>query len=307
MLALDLLVLHRDAHVVGKREALAWSAFWIGLAAIFCVGVFVLRGSEQGIEWATGYLVEKSLSVDNLFVFILVFAAFNVPPRYQHRVLFWGVAGAIVMRIAFILAGSAILDTFHVAIYFFGALLIFTAAKFLRDSIRHTPPVPVEHTFVVRIARRLIRVWPAYDGQKFFVRREGLLYATPLFLVLLVIEASDIMFAIDSIPAIFAITDDTFIVFTSNIFAILGLRALYFLLAGSLQEMPYLKPALAAVLGFVGVKMLLADVYHIPPLVSLGVIAGILAVAVVASLLGPKPKAHATPAIREGEPVDVAR
>ncbi len=290
MLGLDLFVLHRHAHEVSRREALGWSGFWIGLAALFAAGVFVFRGSTDGVEWVTGYVIEKSLSVDNIFVFILVFAAFSVPAKYQHRVLFWGVLGAMVMRVLFILAGASLLEAFHVTIYAFGALLILTGLKFLRDAVTHADPPPIEHTLVVRLARRFVRITPEYDGQKFFVKRNGVLFATPLFLVLLVIEATDVMFAVDSIPAIFAITDDTFIVFTSNIFAILGLRALYFLFAGSIAELRFLKHSLAAILAFVGMKMLLTDVYKVSPLVSLAVIVAILATAVVASLIWPGDK-----------------
>ncbi len=298
MLALDLFVLHREAHEVSKREALGWSVFWIGLALAFAAGVFVVRGTDDGVQWITGYVIEKSLSVDNVFVFILIFAAFTLPAKYQHRVLFWGVVGAIVFRMAFILAGAALLEAFHVTIYLFGALLILTGLKFVRDAIKKHEPAPIEHNFIVRIARRVLPLTDRYEGQKFFVRRNRKLLATPLFLVLLVIEASDIMFAVDSIPAIFAITDDTFIVFTSNVFAILGLRALYFLLAGTIAELRFLKPALATILVFVGMKMLLSDVYKVEPLVSLLVIVGILAIATYASIRWPGGTARAAQVAR---------
>jgi tellurite resistance protein TerC len=282
MLALDLGVFHRNAHEVSRREALAWSAVWIGLAIVFNIGVYAFQGSDKGLEWTTGYLIEKSLSVDNVFVFLLIFSMFAVPSQFQHRVLFWGIVGALFMRAILIFAGAALLDAAHVVIYIFGGFLIFTGIKFLRDKGDHVPSL--DSNWLVRLARRIRPVTDAYDGQKFFVRREGVLYLTPLFLVLLLIESTDLVFAVDSIPAIFAVTKDPFIVFTSNIFAILGLRALYFVLSGYLAGLAYLKPALAAILVFVGTKMVLADVYKIDPLVSLVVIALILAGAIVASL-----------------------
>jgi tellurite resistance protein TerC len=283
MLALDLGVFHRNAHEVSRREALAWSAVWIGLAVIFNIGVYAFQGSDRGLEWTTGYLIEKSLSVDNVFVFLLIFSMFAVPAQYQHRVLFWGIVGALFMRAGLILVGAALLDAAHFVIYIFGGFLILTGIKFLRDKGDHAPSL--DRNWLVRLARRLRPVTEAYEGQKFFVRRSGILYLTPLFLVLLLIESTDLVFAVDSIPAIFAVTDDPFIVFTSNIFAILGLRALYFVLSGYLAGLAFLKPALASILVFVGAKMVLADVYKIDPLVSLLVIAVILVAAIVASLL----------------------
>lgn len=282
MLALDLGVFHRHAHEVQRREALAWSAAWIGLAIVFNIGVYAFRGQEAGLEWTTGYLVEKTLSVDNIFVILLIFAAFAVPSAYQHRVLFWGIVGALVMRAALIAVAGVLLSTLHFVIYIFGAFLIFTAIKFLREE-EHAPDL--EKNRVVRLARRMFPTTEGYEGQRFFVRREGVLFATPLFLVLVLIEATDLVFAVDSIPAIYAITDDPFIVFTSNIFAILGLRSLYFVLAGYLAGLAYLKPGLAAILAFVGAKMLLIDVFKVPALASLLVIATILGVAIAASLL----------------------
>jgi tellurite resistance protein TerC len=283
MLALDLGVFHRHAHVVHHREALAWSAAWITLALVFNACVYYFQGTDKGIEWTTGYLIEKSLSVDNVFLFILIFSAFAVPPQFQHRVLFWGIVGALIMRGMLIAVGAAVFTYLHFAIYVFGAFLIVTGAKFLRDTGEHAPDL--EKNVLVRLARRIRPVTPEYEGQKFFTRKNGVLMMTPLFLVLLLIESTDLVFAIDSIPAIFAITDDPFIVFTSNIFAILGLRALYFVLNGYLAGLAYLKPALAAILVFVGTKMLLADIYKIDALASLGIIASILGVAVVASLV----------------------
>jgi tellurite resistance protein TerC len=282
MLALDLGVFHRHAHVVSRKEAAAWSAVWIGLAIVFNIGIYLFMGRDAGLQWTTGYLIEKSLSVDNVFVFLLIFSTFVVPPQYQHRVLFWGILGALIMRGVFILAGAALINNFHIVIYVFGAFLIFTGLKFLR-SAEETPSL--EKNGFVRLARRLRPTTEGYEGQRFFVRRNGVLFMTPLFLVLLLIESTDLVFAVDSIPAIFAVTRDPFIVFTSNIFAILGLRALYFVLSGYLSELRYLKPALAAILVFVGSKMLLLDVYKIPSLISLGVIVVILTVAIVASFL----------------------
>lgn len=289
MLALDLGVFHREAHAVSRREALAWSAAWIALALAFNAGVFFFRGGEAGVEWLTGYLIEKSLSVDNVFVFLLIFSAFAVPAQFQHRVLFWGILGAVVMRAVLIAAAGILIHSLHFVIYLFGAFLIFTGVKFLRDQ-EHAPDL--EKNRFVRLARRLFPVTAQYEGQRFFLRREGVLFATPLFLVLVLVESTDLVFAVDSIPAIYAVTGDPFIVFTSNIFAILGLRALYFVLAGYLSGLRFLKPALAAILVFVGTKMLVVDIYKVPALASLGVIVAVLAVALVASWRWPK----ATPA-----------
>lgn len=282
MLAVDLGVFHRDAHEVTRREALAWSIVWISLAAVFNVGVYVFQGANAGVEWTTGYLIEKSLSVDNVFIFLLIFSTFAVPAAYQHRVLFWGILGALVMRAVLIAAAGILLGTLHWVIYVFGAFLIITGIKFVRGE----EEVPsLERNRLVRVARRLWPVTERYEGQSFFVRRNATLFATPLFLVLVLIESTDLVFAVDSIPAIYAVTDDPFTVFTSNVFAILGLRALYFVLAGYLAGLSYLKPALAAILVFVGSKMLLVDVYKVPALASLAVIVTILAVAIVASVL----------------------
>jgi tellurite resistance protein TerC len=300
MLALDLGVFHRDAHAVTRREALAWSCAWIGLAVVFNAGVYATMGGTAGVEWTTGYLVEKSLSIDNVFVFILIFSAFRVPAEYQHRVLFWGIIGALVMRAILIAGAGLLLGTLHWTIYIFGAFLIFTGIRFLREQDAH--PDLAKHP-AIRFANRVMRVTHQYHGQRFFVRHEGMLYATPLFLALLLVETTDVIFAVDSIPAIYAITGDPFIVFTSNVFAILGLRALYFVLAGYLGGLVYLKPALAAILVFVGGKMLLADVYHMPPLGSLAVIVGILGVAIVASLArGTGAVAQAPPGATATEP-----
>ena len=284
MLALDLGVFHRKAHAVGTREALGWSVFWIALALLFNLGVARWFGPERGLEFLTGYLIEKALSVDNIFVFLVIFSYFAVPAAYQHRVLLWCILGAIVFRVIFILAGAALLEAFHWVIYVFGGLLIFTGVKLLRSRGGHVRP---ERNPMLRLVRRVLPVTPGYDGQRFFVWPKGRLSATPLFLVLVVVEATDIVFAIDSIPAIFAVTSDPFIVYTSNIFAILGLRALYFLLAGIIGRFQYLKYGLGLVLAFVGLKMVASDVYTVPIGISLTVIATLIGGAVVLSLLKP--------------------
>ena len=281
MLALDLGVFHRNAHEIHRREALVWSVVWIGLAVAFNIGIYYFQGSDKGLEWTTGYLIEKSLSVDNVFVFLLIFSTFAVPAQYQHRVLFWGIIAALIMRGAMIAIGAQLI-AFHIIIYIFGGFLILTGLKFLRDTQEE---LALERNLFVRVARRFRPVTDTYEGQRFFVRRNGVLFLTPLFLVLLLVESTDLVFAVDSIPAIFAITDDPFIVFTSNVFAILGLRALYFVMSGYLSGLTYLKPALAAVLVFVGTKMVIVDIYKIPSLVSLAVIATVLVIAIAGSFV----------------------
>ena len=285
MLALDLLVFHRKAHAVSLREALSWSAVWIALALIFNVGIYYLWGSEKALEFLAGYLIEKSLSVDNIFVFIMIFSYFAVPAIYQHRILFWGILGALIMRAIFIAAGAALLSAFHWIIYIFGGFLIITGIKMFFAGEEKIEP---EKNPAVLLLRRFMPITNEFHGQRFFVRIDQRLWATPLFVVLVVIETTDVIFAVDSIPAIFAITMDPFIVYTSNIFAILGLRALYFLLAGIMDMFRYLKVGLSFVLCFVGVKMMLVDFYKIPIGVSLGVVAGILAISILASLVKPK-------------------
>ena len=282
MLALDLGVFHRKAHVVSLKEASVWSAVWIALALVFNAGVWHLLGQQKGVEFLTGYLIEKSLSVDNIVVFALIFSYFAVPAQYQHRVLFWGILGALVMRAAFIAAGAALITNFHWVVYLFGAFLVITGIKMALAPDRGLEP---ERNPVVRLVRRLMPVTGTYHGQSFFVRQNGVRMATPLFLVLALVEATDLVFAVDSIPAIFAITTDPFIVYTSNVFAILGLRSLYFLLGGAMEKFRYLKLGLAGILVFVGAKMTLVDVYEMPVLVSLAVIASILTLAITASLL----------------------
>ena len=280
-LAVDLLVLHRDAHEVSMREAAITSAAWITLGLAFGMGVWWFAGADRAGEYYAGYLIEKSLSVDNVFVFALLFSYFAVPAKYQHRVLFWGVVGALVLRAGFIAAGAALLEQFHWVIYVFGALLVITGIKMLRSTGHSVDP---GRNPVLRILRRRVPMTDQYHGQRFVVR-DGLRWvATPMLAVLVAIETTDVVFAVDSIPAIFAVTDEPFLVFTSNAFAILGLRALYFLLAGMMGRFTYLKTGLAAILLFVGGKMLLAEWWHVPIGVSLGVIAAILAVAIGVSL-----------------------
>ncbi len=282
MLALDLGVFHREAHEVGFREALAWSVVWIALSLAFNAWIFLQFGRTKGLEFLTGYLIEKSLSVDNVFVFILLFASFAVPKAYEHRVLFWGILGALVMRAAFIAAGAIILQRFHWVVYVFGAFLVLTGFRIL---FRGDAEVHPERNPVLRLFRRFVPVVAEYHGPRFTLLRDGRRHATPLLLVLVAIEATDLVFAVDSIPAIFAVTNDPFIVYTSNIFAILGLRALYFLLAGAVGKFRYLKVGLGLILVFVGAKMLLLGVYKIPTVLSLLAVAGILAGSIVASLI----------------------
>jgi tellurite resistance protein TerC len=286
-LALDLGVFHRTAHVVRPKEAAAWSIVWISLAIVFGIGVFLVRGPDLGVKYFTGYLIEKSLSVDNVFVFSLIFAAFAVPREYQHRVLFWGVFGALVMRLVMILAGSALIAQYEWILYGFGIFLIFTGIRLATqgEDARHP-----EDNVLVRVARKRLRVTKEYEGERFFTRQgvagKMVLAVTPLFLVLLTVEFSDLIFAVDSIPAIFAVTTDPFIVFTSNAFAILGLRALYFLFAEAKERFEYLKYGLAAVLVFVGAKMLLLIVnVKIAPVLSLVVVAAILGVSLAWSIV----------------------
>jgi tellurite resistance protein TerC len=282
MLVVDLKLLHPDAHEVSRKEALIWTGVVVSCAIIFNIGVFILRGTDDGIAWATGYVIEQSLSVDNVFVFLLLFGSFAVPAAYQHRVLFWGILGALVMRGILIAFAGVLINTLHWVIYIFGAFLIYTGFKFLTEKETHIPSV--ENNRLVKLARRFFPVTEAYEGQNLFVRRSGILMMTPLMVVLILIESTDLVFAVDSIPAIYAVTDDPFIVFTSNIFAILGLRSLYFVMSGYLANLRYLKQGLAAILTFVGAKMIFSDVFHLNPLVSLAVIVGILAIATAASI-----------------------
>jgi len=284
LLALDLGVFHRQARAVSVREAAVWSAVWVALALLFNLGVWYWFGPRKGTEFLTGYLVEKSLSIDNIFVFALLFGYFAVPAVHQHRVLFWGIFGALVLRAIFIAAGAALLARFHWIVYLFGAFLVLTGLKMALAPTRGLEP---ERNPLLRLLRRLLPVSERHHGQRFFVRENGRLAATPLFLVLAMVETTDLVFAVDSIPAIFAITRDPFIVYSSNVFAMLGLRSLYFLLAGVMHRFHYLKAGLASVLVFVGLKMALVDLYKIPAAVSLGIIAALLALSITASLLRP--------------------
>ena len=284
MLVLDLGVFHRRNHVVKFREALLWSAMWIALAAVFAVIVYFWHGRGSALEFVTGYVIELSLSVDNLFVFLLIFRYFQVPTVHQHKVLFWGILGALVMRAVFILAGVGLIRQFHWIIYVFGALLVYSGIKLFRQENAEIHP---EKNPLLRLFRRWIPVTKDYQGAKFFVRRPGL-YATPLFIVLLVVDTTDVLFAVDSIPAILAITLDAFIVYTSNVFAILGLRSMYFALAGMMELFHYLHYGLSLVLIFVGGKMLVSHYYQIPTEIALGTVAGILIISVLASMVHPK-------------------
>jgi len=283
MLVLDLAVFHRKAHAVRFREALGFSIMWVLLAAAFAVFVFYWRGRNTALEFVTGYLVEESLSVDNLFVFLLIFRYFRVPSNYQHKVLFWGILGALIMRGIFILAGVSLIRRFHWIVYVFGAFLIFTGLKLLREGEKEIHP---EQNPVLKMFRRWMPVTRDYVGGRFLVRDPGL-YATPLLLVLIVVETTDVLFAADSIPAVLAITRDPFIVYTSNVFAILGLRSVYFALAGMMEAFHYLHYGLSAILVFIGVKMLLSAHYPIPTHIALAAVAGVLALSIVLSLLIP--------------------
>jgi tellurite resistance protein TerC len=296
MLALDLGVFHRKAHAVSIKEASLWSGVWIALAMAFNLGVYFAWGQEKALEFLTGYVIEKSLSVDNLFVFLMIFQYFNTPIEYQHRVLFWGILGALILRAVFIAAGSALLANFHWMIYVFGGFLVITGIKMYLQGDEKIEP---EKNPVVRLFERLVPVSKAYDGQNFFIRRQGKTHATLLMLVLIVVETTDVIFAVDSIPAIFAITQDPFIVYTSNVFAILGLRALYFMLARVMEMFTYLKVGLSVVLCFVGAKMMLVDIYKIPIGVSLSVIGGVLLLSILASWLF-QPKKAGMPSHKPG-------
>jgi tellurite resistance protein TerC len=285
MLALDLGVFHRHDHVVGIKEASIWTVVWISLALVFNAGIYFYAGSEPALQFLTGYLIEKSLSVDNIFVFVMLFSYFNVPVIYQHRVLFWGILGALIMRGILIGVGAFLIAQFHWIIYIFGAFLILTG---IRMGIQKDAHVDVESNGVVKLLRRVMPITENYHGHDFFVRQAGKLFATPLFVVLIIVETTDLIFALDSIPAIFAVTTDPFLVYTSNVFAILGLRSLYFLLAEVVTKFRFLKLGLSAILVFVGIKMVIVDIYHIPITISLGVIAGILTISILASLLLPE-------------------
>lgn len=289
LLFVDLKLLHRKSHQVGIKEALWSSAFWISLAFFFCAGVYYFRGHDLAMQFLAGYLIEESLSVDNLFVFIVIFSYFKVPPEYQHRVLFWGILGALVMRAGFILAGVALLHRFHWIMYVFGAFLIYTAWNLVFGKEKEIDP---EKNIALKLVRRFIPITENYERDKFFTVRDARFFATPLFVVLVVIEATDVVFAVDSIPAVLSISRDPFIVYTSNIFAIMGLRSLYFALAGLMRMFHYLNYGLGAILAFVGIKMLISDLYHMPIVLALGFIVVTLAFSILFSVLYPKKEMH---------------
>lgn len=282
MLALDLGLFHRSSKVISVKNALLWTGIWVLFAFIFNVFVYYQFGQEKAFEFFTGYIIEKSLSVDNIFVIILIFSYFNVPPAYQHKVLFWGILGALLLRVGFIFAGVELIHRFHWLVYIFGGFLIFTGIKIVTQGEMKLDP---QRNPVVKFTRKIFRVTPDFEKDNFFVKKDGLLWATPLFVVVILIEATDLVFAVDSIPAILAISDDTFIVYTSNVFAILGLRSLYFALAGIEKYFIYLKYGLSVILVFVGIKMCIADWYKIPIEISLAFIILTLSVAVLASMV----------------------
>ncbi len=286
LLTLDLVVFSKRPHEISIKESLLWSAFWIALSLIFDAGVYYFLGNEYALQFLTGYLIEKSLSVDNLFVFLLIFSYFKVPAKYQHKVLFWGIIGALVLRGLMIIVGVSLIRQFHWILYLFGIFLVYTGLKMAvqKDEAEVHP----EKNFVVRFFRKFFKVTPGYHGEKFFVKSDQGHFATLLFVVLIVIETTDLVFATDSIPAVFAISQDPFIVYTSNVFAILGLRSLYFALAGLMDIFHYLKIGLSVVLTFIGVKMLLMDVLPIHIGLALGIVAFVLGVSVVASIMRSK-------------------
>ncbi|WP_324676835.1 TerC family protein [Hymenobacter sp. GOD-10R] len=291
MLMLDLLVFNRKAHVVRMREALGWSCFWIALSLSFNFLVYRTMGRQAGLEFLTGYLIEKSLSVDNLFVFLLIFSYFKIPQQYQHKILFWGIIGALILRAAFILVGAALLAKFHILLYVLGAFLVYTGVRMALSA--GEPEIDPDNNPIVKFLSRYMPVTSKLEGDKFFVRKDKLLFATPLFVVLLMVETTDVVFAADSIPAILAVSRDTFIVYTSNVFALLGLRAMYFALAGLMKLFHYLHYGLALILVFIGFKLLTTDYlatrgYEIPMSISLGLVGLILAVSVLVSVLLPK-------------------
>ncbi|HEX9655690.1 MAG TPA: TerC family protein [Bacteroidota bacterium] len=282
MLALDLGVFHKKVHVVTVREAAWWSVVWITLSLLFGAGLFHFMGKQAGLEFLAGYLLEKSLSVDNIFVFILIFSYFGVPPQLQHRVLFWGVLGALIMRALFIALGVVLITRFDWILYIFGFILVVSGWKMMRSGEVEVHP---ERNFILRMAKKMFPVEVGYDSPRFILRKGGKIHITTLFLVLIAVETTDVIFATDSIPAVFGVTHDPFIVYSSNVFAILGLRALYFVLAGVMTTFFYLKPGLSIVLIFIGMKMLAADLVHVSIGISLGVIGVILTVSVIASII----------------------
>lgn len=287
MLILDLFVLNRKSHTVKVKEALWWTAFWVGLALIFNIIVYFWKGKEPALQFLTGYLIEESLSVDNLFVFMIIFKYFAVDPKYQRKVLFWGILGALIFRAIFIMVGVTLIEQFHVFIYILGAFLIITG---VRMAVSQDKEINPEKNPLLRLVNKIIPVTPKYDGGKFFTRIKGVLHATPLFIVVLIVESTDIVFAADSIPAILAVSTDSFIVYTSNVFALLGLRSLYFALAGIMQLFHFLHYGLSIILVFIGFKLLVQDVeaLHIDMMVALSVVAGILTGSIILSLIFPQ-------------------
>lgn len=291
MFVLDLGVFNRKSHEIRFREALTWTIVWVSLALIFNAGVYYLLGPTKALEFFTGYIIEESLSVDNLFVFIMIFNYFHITKAHQPKILKWGILGALAMRALFILVGIELIERFHWMIFVFGALLVFTGLKMAFGGEEKIEP---EKNLLVRVVRKFVPITKRIRDDRFFIRKGGILAATPLFLTLLVVESSDVIFAVDSIPAVLAVTHDPFIVYTSNVFAIMGLRSLYYLLAHVMEMFAYLKLGISFILAFVGVKMLLTDLCHIPIFFSLGVIVGVLAISILASIVigGKKGKAH---------------
>lgn len=282
MLALDLGVFHRKSHAVSVKEALTWTAVWIVLSMLFNLFVYYYFDKEKALEFFTAYLVEKSLSIDNIFVIIMIFSYFSVPASYQHKVLFWGILGALVMRVIFIFAGIELIHKFHWLIYLFGGFLVVTGVRMVYGEEK---PMDPEKNPLVKLVRKVFPVTESFEGDSFFIKRDQKIWATPLFIVVVLIEGTDLIFAVDSIPAIISISDDTFIVYTSNVFAILGLRSLYFALAGIEKYFTYLKYGLAAILTFVGIKMCIADFYKMPVEISLIIISFLLAISMIASVI----------------------
>ncbi len=285
LLVLDLVVLNRKNEKVSVKSALWWSAFWIGLAAAFNIFIYFWKGKDPAIQFLTGYLIEESLSVDNLFVFMLIFNYFKVPSEHQRKVLFWGIIGALVLRGVFILVGVTLIENFHWTIYILGVFLVITGVKMIVSQDKEVNP---EKNPIIDLVNRFMKVTKTYEGDRFFVRKDNILYATPLFIVVLVVETTDVVFAVDSIPAILAVSTDSFIVYTSNVFALLGLRSLYFALAGLMQLFHYINYGLAIILSFIGVKLLISGFYEINMKYALLFVAIVLILSVVASILFPK-------------------
>ena len=281
MFILDIGIFNRKSHEIRFREALTWTLVWVSLALIFNAGVYVYLGPTKALEFFTGYIIEESLSVDNLFVFIMIFSYFHISKTHQPKILKWGIIGALIMRAVFILVGIELIERFHWMIYVFGGLLVITGIKMAFGGEEEIEP---EKNLLVRLVRKFVPITKRVRDDRFFIKKGGILAATPLFLTLLVVESSDVIFAVDSIPAVLAVTHDPFIVYTSNVFAIMGLRSLYYLLANVMEMFVYLKLGISFILAFVGAKMLLADVYPIPIYFSLGVIVGVLAISIATSL-----------------------